>query len=120
MNRQSFPEEIDAQKLNSDGRYVFRGCDASTSRQLSRAAQLNEDIQNLADYLNEESEHEDGNELYVLTNDKYNSYISSAVAHIGRYGMNIYWLDDDERDAYESDFTMLLHAQVEAQYPQAS
>lgn len=124
MNRHSLPKEIDAPKLNSRGRYVHYGHDASTARQLARLAGQMPELNQLGPMLDEDYELSPDESLYVLTSDKYNSYISSAIAHLGTNSVKaIYWLNEIEQKEYEADFKEFITHEVEAhatQYPDAS
>lgn len=124
MNRRSFPEEIDAPQLNSRGRYIHRGHDASTSRQLARLVGQMPEIGELGPILEEDYELPVGDDLYVLTRDKNNSYISSAIAHLGANCVRaIYWVSQAEKKEYEADFSEFIMREIEAhtrRYPEAS
>ena len=124
MNRHSFPEEIDAPQLNSRGRYVHHGHDASTARQLAGLAKRMPELNHLGPMLDEEYELPSGDTLYILTRAKYNSYISSAVAHLGANGIKaIYWLSETEQNEYETDFNEFIAHETEVHavhYPEAS
>jgi hypothetical protein len=124
MNRHSFPEEIDAPSLNSRGRYIHHGHDASTARQLAGIAGINPEIESLGELLDENHVMPVSEDLYVLTSDKYNGFVSSAVAHIGSTGLRVvYWLSSVEQSEFEADFNAVLDTQAAQQlahYPEAS
>lgn len=124
MNRHSLPEEIDAPQLNSRGRYIYYGHDPSTARQLARLARLIPEMSKLGSLLDEEYILQPAEEIYVLTKDRNNSYISSAVAHLGANGIkSVYWLSESEQLEYENDFNDCIaheNATRAHHYPEAS
>lgn len=119
MNRQPFPEEIDAPELNRRGLYVFHGCDASTSRQLARLSQQYLDLNHINHIFDEEYELDKDERLYALTKNRYNQFISHAVIHLGARGLNMFrFVECGDED--EAEFRSTVMRMLPAKYDIAS
>lgn len=96
MNRQPLPREIDAPELKDRGLCVFHGCDASTSRQLSRLSMQYQNLCEIEHVFDEEYMLSSDEHIFALTSSRHNQYISHAVGYLGQCGLKVYRFSECE------------------------